>query len=59
MLADSGGHGFAWVQSVARAREGDDFTLDKTDHRDAYLIGKPAVRLDCSRTTHRPGPASS
>ncbi|HEY7014300.1 MAG TPA: transposase, partial [Streptosporangiaceae bacterium] len=25
----------------------DDFTRDKTDHRDARLIGKLAVRLDC------------
>lgn len=48
-LADAAGHGFACVQSlaVARAREGDDYTRDKTDHRDAYLIGKLAVRLDC------------
>ena len=37
------------VQSlaVARAREGDDYTRDKTDHRDAYLIGKLVIRLDC------------
>ena len=42
-------HGFCCVQSlaVARAREGDDFTRDKTDHRDARLIGKLAVRLEC------------
>ena len=48
-LADAGGHGFACVQSlaVARAREGDDYTRDKTDHRDAYLIGKLVIRLDC------------
>ena len=48
-LADGAGHGFCCVQSlaVARAREGDDFTRDKTDHRDARLIGKLAVRLDC------------
>ena len=48
-LADAAGHGFCCVQSlaVARAREGDDYTRDKTDHRDAYLIGKLAVRLDC------------
>jgi transposase len=48
-LADSAGHGFACVQSlaVARAREGDDYTRDKTDHRDAYLIGKLVIRLDC------------
>ena len=32
-LADAGGHGFVCVQSlaVARAREGDDYTRDKTD----------------------------
>jgi transposase len=48
-LADSAGHGFVCVQSlaVARAREGDDYTRDKTDHRDAYLIGKLVIRLDC------------
>jgi transposase len=48
-LADAAGHGFCCVQplAVARAREGDDYTRDKTDHRDAYLIGKLAVRLDC------------
>jgi transposase len=48
-LADAAGHGFCCVQSlaVARAREGDDYTRDKTDHRDAYLIGKLAGRLDC------------
>ena len=48
-LADGAGHGFCCVQSlaVARAREGDDYTRDKTDHRDAYLIGKLAVRLEC------------
>jgi transposase len=48
-LADEAGHGFACVQSLAvhRAREGDDYTRDKTDHRDAYLIGRLAVRLDC------------
>jgi hypothetical protein len=48
-LADAAGAGFVCVQSlaVARAREGDDFTRDKTDHRDARLIGKLAVRLDC------------
>jgi hypothetical protein len=33
--------------AVARAREGDDYTRDKTDHRDAYLIGKLVTRLDC------------
>jgi transposase len=48
-LADGAGHGFCCVQplAVARAREGDDFTRDKTDHRDARLIGKLAVRLEC------------
>ena len=48
-VADAGGHGFCCVQSlaVARAREGDDYTRDKTDHRDAYLIGKLVIRLDC------------
>ena len=48
-LADAAGHGFVCVQSLAvhRAREGDDYTRDKTDHRDARLIGKLAVRLDC------------
>jgi transposase len=48
-LADAAGHGMVCVQplAVARAREGDDYTRDKTDHRDAYLIGKLAVRLDC------------
>jgi transposase len=48
-LADAAGYGFCCVQSlaVARAREGDDYTRDKTDHRDAYLIGKLVIRLDC------------
>jgi transposase len=48
-LADAGVYGFCCVQSlaVARAREGDDYTRDKTDHRDAYLIGKLVIRLDC------------
>jgi transposase len=48
-LADAAGHGFCCVQplAVARAREGDDFTRDKTDHRDAYLIGKLVARLEC------------
>jgi transposase len=48
-LADAAGHGFVCVQSlaVARAREGDDYTRDKTDHRDAYLIGKLVIRLGC------------
>jgi transposase len=48
-LADAAGHGFVCVQSLAvhRAREGDDYTRDKTDHRDAYLIGKLVIRLGC------------
>lgn len=48
-LADAAGHGFACVQSLAvhRARETDDYTLAKTDHRDAYLIGKLVTRLEC------------
>jgi transposase len=48
-LADGAGAGFCCVQplAVARAREADDYTRDKTDHRDAYLIGKLAVRLEC------------
>ena len=48
-LADAAGHGFACVQPLAvhRAREGDDYTLGKTDLRDAYLIGKLAGRLEC------------
>jgi transposase len=48
-LADAAGAGFCCVQpvAVARAREGDDYTRGKTDHRDARLIGKLAVRLEC------------
>jgi transposase len=48
-LADGAGMGFVCVQSLAvhRAREGDDYTLDKTDHRDSVLIGKLVTRLDC------------
>jgi transposase len=48
-LADAAGYGFVCVQplAVARAREGDDYTRDKTDHRDAYLIGKLVARLEC------------
>jgi transposase len=48
-LAEVTGHGFACVQPLAvhRAREGDDCTLGKTDHRDAYLIGKLVARLEC------------
>ena len=48
-LADAAGHGFVCVQSMAvhRSREADDYTLGKTDHRDAYLIGKLVTRLEC------------
>jgi transposase len=48
-LADAAGHGFVCVQSMAvhRARETDDYTLGKTDHRDAFLIGKLVTRLEC------------
>jgi transposase len=48
-VADAAGQGFCCVQSlaVARAREGDDYTLGKTDHRDSYLIGKLVIRLEC------------
>ncbi|HEY6790353.1 MAG TPA: IS110 family transposase [Trebonia sp.] len=48
-LADAAGHGMVCVQplAVARSREGDDYTRDKTDHRDAYLIGRLVIRLDC------------
>ena len=48
-LADGAGHGFCCVQSLAvhRAREGDDYTRDKTGHRDAYLIGRLVIRLNC------------
>jgi transposase len=48
-LAGGGGHGFCCVQLLAvhRAREGDDYTRDKAGHRDAYLIGKLVIRLDC------------
>src|SRR6266699_1339926 len=48
-LADGAGMGFVCVQSLAvhRAREGDDYTRDKTDHRDSVLIGKLVTRLDC------------
>jgi transposase len=48
-LADAAGQAFVCVQSLAvhRAREGDDYTLGKTDHRDAYLIGKLVIRLEC------------
>jgi transposase len=48
-LADAAGHGLVCVQllTVHRAREGDDGTLGKTDHRDASLIGKLVTRLEC------------
>jgi transposase len=47
-LADDAGMGFVCVQSlkVCRARESDDYTRDKTDHKDAVLIGKLIARLD-------------
>jgi transposase len=48
-LADDAGMGFVCVQSlrVHLAREADDYTRDKTDHKDAVLIGKLVARLDC------------
>ena len=48
-LADDAGMGFVCVQSlkVHRAREADDYTRDKTDHKDAVLTGKLIARLDC------------
>jgi transposase len=48
-LADDAGLGFVCVQSlkVHRARESDDYTRDKTDHKDAVLIGRLITRLDC------------
>jgi transposase len=48
-LADDAGMGFVCVQSlkVHLAREADDYTRDKTDHKDAVLIGKLIARLDC------------
>jgi len=48
-LADAAGLGFVGVQSlrVHLAREADDYTRDKTDHKDAVLIGKLIARLDC------------
>jgi transposase len=48
-LADAAGHGFCCVQPLAvhKEREKDDYTRDKTDHRDAYLIGRLVIRLDC------------
>jgi transposase len=48
-LADRAGVGFVCVQSlkVHLAREADDYTRDKTDHKDAVLIGKLIARLEC------------
>ncbi len=48
-LADAAGFGFVCVQSLAvhRSREAADYTRDKTDHRDAWLIGRLVIRLDC------------
>jgi transposase len=48
-LADAAGMGFVCVQSlrVHLEREADDYTRDKTDHKDAMLIGRLVVRLDC------------
>jgi len=48
-LADGARMGFVCVQSLAvhRSREGDDYTRDKTDHRDSILIGRLVTRLEC------------
>lgn len=48
-LADEAGLGFVCVQPlrVHLAREADDYTRDKTDHKDAVLIGKLVTRLEC------------
>jgi transposase len=48
-LADKAGMGFVCVQSlrVHLEREADDYTRDKTDHKDAVLIGRLVVRLEC------------
>jgi transposase len=48
-LADAAGAGFVCVQPlrVHLAREEDDYTRDKTDHKDSVLIGKLVARLDC------------
>jgi len=48
-LADDARMGFVCVQSlrVHLAREADDYTRDKTDHKDAVLIGKLISRLEC------------
>jgi hypothetical protein len=56
-LADEAGVGFVCVQSlkVHLAREADDYTRDKTDHKDAVLIGKLISRLDCCLPRARRG----
>lgn len=48
-LADRARMGFVCVQSlrVHLEREADDYTRDKTDHKDAVLIGRLVVRLEC------------
>lgn len=48
-LADEARMGFVCVQSlrVHLEREADDYTRDKTDHKDAVLIGRLVVRLEC------------
>jgi transposase len=48
-LSAEAGMGFVCVQSLSvhLAREADDYTRDKTDHKDAVLIGKLISRLDC------------
>jgi transposase len=48
-LADEAGMGLVCVQSlrVHLARQADDYTRDKTDHKDAVVIGKLVARLDC------------
>lgn len=48
-LADVCGMGFVCVQSVAvhLGRAADDYTRDKTDHKDAVVIGRLISRLDC------------
>ena len=48
-LADTAGMGFVCVHTlrVHLAREADDYTRDKTDHKDSVLIGKLISRLDC------------
>jgi len=47
-LADDAGMGFVCVQSlrVHLAREAEDYTRDKTDHKDAVVIGKLIARLE-------------